>query len=91
MFNLFKPKPKNNPVIPAKAGIHKSTVTLHLSGLHCTSCAVNIDLTLEDVPGVINSNTNYQKSEVIISYDTTKTNTSLITKEILDLGYQVEK
>ncbi len=67
------------------------TITLHLSGLHCTSCAVNIDLTIEDIPGVKNSNTNYAKSESEITFDPTKTNLEFIKNAIHNLGYQVEK
>jgi Cu+-exporting ATPase len=82
MFDFLK-KPTTNKNL--------KTDTLNLSGLHCTSCAVNIDLTLEDIPGVINSKTSYQKSETTVSYDSTKTNSEKIAKELADLGYGVEK
>lgn len=78
MFNLFK-KPVNK---------NEETTTLKLSGLHCTSCAVNIDLSLEDLPGV-SSNTNYAKSEITITYDPTKITLSTIINTISDLGYTV--
>ena len=81
MFNFLK-KPKTESK-------NTETITLKLSGLHCTSCAVNIDLTLEDVPGVIKSTTNYQKSESKIEFDPSKTNLKSISKEILGLGYKV--
>lgn len=64
---------------------------LKLSGLHCTSCAVNIDLTIEDIPGVKSSNTNYAKSESEVTFDPTKTNLEFIKNAIHNLGYQVEK
>jgi len=65
------------------------TITLKLSGLHCTSCAVNIDLTLEDIPGVKKSDTNYAKSELKISFDPSKTDLQSIKKTVSNLGYQV--
>jgi copper chaperone CopZ len=65
------------------------TITLKLSGLHCTSCAVNIDLTLEDIPGVKKSDTNYAKSESKITFDSSQTNAQAIKKIITNLGYQV--
>jgi len=65
------------------------TITLKLSGLHCTSCAVNIDLTLEDLPGVKNSSTSYTKSESQITFDPSKTNLESIKKTITNLGYQI--
>lgn len=62
---------------------------LKLSGLHCTSCAVNIDLTVEDIPGVKNSDTNYAKSESEVTFDPAQTNIKAIKNAIHNLGYQV--
>lgn len=62
---------------------------LKLSGLHCTSCAVNIDLTIEDIPGVKNSNTNYAKSESEVTFDPNQTDIKSIKNAIHNLGYQV--
>lgn len=62
---------------------------LKLSGLHCTSCAVNIDLTIEDIPGVKNSNTNYAKSESEVTFDPKQTSIKSIKNAIHNLGYQV--
>jgi len=81
MFNFSKSKKQNEDL---------KTVTLKLSGLHCTSCATNIDLTLEDTPGISSSDTNYQKSEAKITFDPAKTNLDSIRKIITDLGYQSE-
>lgn len=77
MFNFFKPKPSSN----------SETTILKLSGLHCSSCAVNIDLALEDLPSV-KSKTNYQRSETKITYDPSQTNLESIKSAITDLGYQ---
>lgn len=83
MFNFFKKTPSNiqSPI---------SNIKLNLSGLHCTSCAVNIDLSLEELPGVINSTTNYAKSLASISYEEEKIEPKTILAEIEKLGYQVE-
>lgn len=62
---------------------------LKLSGLHCTSCAVNIDLTIEDIPGVKNSDTNYAKQESEVIFDPKQTNIDSIKTAIHNLGYQV--
>lgn len=62
---------------------------LKLSGLHCTSCAVNIDLTVEDIPGVKNSDTNYAKSESEVTFDPAQTDIKAIKNAIHNLGYQV--
>ena len=79
MFNLFKKK---------SAG---STVTLKLSGLHCTSCSLNIDSEIEDLPGVIATNTSYAKQESVIIYDPALTDPSHFKSVIEKLGYSVVK
>jgi copper chaperone CopZ len=78
MFNFLKPKTNNN----------LETVNLKLTGLHCSSCAVNIDLTLEDIPGVKNSSTNYAQSTSKVTFYSTKTDIDSIKKTIHNLGYQ---
>ena len=80
MFNLFKKKSSQN----------STTETLKLSGLHCTSCAVNIDLSLEDIKGVIESKTNYAKSETSVEFDPKVVSLGKINSVIKELGYTVE-
>ncbi|HEX9007977.1 MAG TPA: heavy-metal-associated domain-containing protein [Patescibacteria group bacterium] len=80
MFNLFKKKSNQNSI----------TETLKLSGLHCTSCAVNIDLSLEDIKGVIESKTNYAKSETLVEFDPKIVSLGKINSVIKELGYTVE-
>jgi copper chaperone CopZ len=47
-------------------------MTLKINGMHCVSCAMNIDGNLEELDGVKVANTSYIKSETIIGYDETK-------------------
>ena len=65
-------------------------LNLKLSGLHCTACAVNIDLTLEDLAGVTNSTTNYARSLATIEFDSEKIAPARIIAAINKLGYEVE-
>ncbi|EKD80748.1 MAG: ATPase, Cu++ transporting, beta polypeptide [uncultured bacterium] len=77
MFNIFKPKPSG------------TTVTLKLSGLHCSSCSLNIDSEIEDLPGVISISTSYAKQESVITYDPTLIDPSHFKPIIEKLGYKV--
>lgn len=79
MFDFFKKKVDPN----------LQTLTMSLSGLHCTSCAVNIDLTLEDLPGIADSNTNYARSTLVVKYYPTQVSSARIKEEIEKLGYRV--
>lgn len=77
MFNLFKKKPAGEKVV------------LKLSGLHCTSCSLNIDSDLEELNGVISSNTSYAKQESTIMFDPSLTNPNQFITTIEKLGYTV--
>lgn len=46
-----------------------ATAIFRIDGMHCTSCALNIDGNLEDTAGVIAARTNYAKSRTEIAYD----------------------
>ena len=78
MFNLFKKAPDNC-----------QSKIFNLSGLHCSSCAVNIDLALEDLKGINKSKTNYQKSKVEICFDPKFVDLKEIKNVISELGYSI--
>lgn len=81
MFNLHqKPKPNSNV----------TTLEIKLGGLHCTSCATNIDLELEELPGVVESNTSYQTQESVVKIQANTANVDQIKSTIKKLGYQVK-
>jgi Cu+-exporting ATPase len=60
-----------------------------IKGMHCTSCAFNIDGELEDADGVEKSATNYAKQETIVSYDPKKIKAEKIIAIIKEVGYDV--
>ena len=62
-------------------------VTLKIDGMHCTSCAMNIDGELEDTEGVIESNTNYARQETEVEFDEKKINLEQIVGIIKKTGY----
>ena len=62
-------------------------VTLKIIGMHCTSCAMNIDGELEDL-GVKNVTTSYAKEETSIEYDSAKISISQICDAIKKAGYK---
>ena len=64
------------------------TIKWKINGMHCSSCAMNIDGAVEDLEGVSESRTSYAKAEVVVKFDKKKINQSKIEKEIDDLGYK---
>lgn len=77
MLNVFKKKPKGQELI------------LKIEGMHCTSCAMNIDGALEDTEGVFSSETNYAHAKVKVNYEAEKVSKAQLVKVIEGQGYQV--
>ncbi|HSW88686.1 MAG TPA: heavy-metal-associated domain-containing protein [Candidatus Saccharimonadales bacterium] len=65
-------------------------ITLQISGMHCTSCAMNIDGELEDTEGIKESNTNYAKQKTEVSYDPEKITEKKIIEIIQQVGYTAQ-
>lgn len=68
------------------------TVKLNIFGMHCTSCAFNIDGELEDTEGVKESKTNYAKQQTEVTFDPEKISPDKIINIIkkLDDSYDAE-
>ncbi|OFW85330.1 MAG: hypothetical protein A3F22_00820 [Candidatus Magasanikbacteria bacterium RIFCSPHIGHO2_12_FULL_41_16] len=62
---------------------------LKISGMHCVSCAMNIDGELEDM-GVKNSTTSYAKNETEVVFDENKFSDKDIIGVIEKLGYTIK-
>jgi P-type Cu+ transporter len=58
-----------------------------ISGMHCTSCAMNIDGELEDTKGIKQANTNYAKSQTEVEFDENKITDKQIISIIEKAGY----
>jgi len=63
---------------------------LKIVGMHCSSCAMNIDFDLEDMDGVLTVKTSYAKQETEIEFDSQKISLQTIVEKIKDLGYRVD-
>ena len=56
--------------------------------MHCPSCAVNIDLSLEDIAGITAVDTSYPTGKTKITYDADRVKPADIQQAITNLGYQ---
>lgn len=65
------------------------TITLNIVGMHCVSCAINIDFDLEDLNGVKEAKTNYAKQVSVVTYDPDKVKHEQIIAVITKLGYDI--
>ena len=62
---------------------------LKIEGMHCSSCAMNIDFDLEDLEGVKSVKTSYAKQECEVEFDEEKLKTEIVIQTIQKTGYQV--
>ena len=58
-----------------------------IEGMHCNSCALNIDFDLEDLSGVKNAKTSYAKQVSEIEYDEKLVDEKYILETIKKTGY----
>ncbi len=58
-----------------------------ITGMHCVSCAMNIDGELEDTEGVKSAKTSYTKQETEVEFDSDKVTNNQIEKVVKGLGY----
>lgn len=65
-------------------------IKLKIDGMHCTSCAMNIDFDLEDLSGVKSAKTSYAKQETEIEFDEEKVKEEVLMESIKKTGYQAE-
>jgi copper chaperone CopZ len=80
MFDFFKKKPKSSK---------GSVVTLKIIGMHCTSCAINIDGELEELPGVFSATTKYAQAETTVEYDPKLVTIEGMRAAVQRAGYEV--
>lgn len=64
------------------------TITLKIIGMHCTSCAVNIDFELEDLEGIKEATTNYATQQTVVTFDPKITSLKKIREIIQKLDYK---
>lgn len=59
-----------------------------ITGMHCSSCAITIDMDLEDLDGVKMSKTSYAKAETEVELDQDNVTDSKILETIKRSGYE---
>lgn len=67
------------------------TVVFKIKGMHCTSCAIDIDGTLEDTNGVKEAITSYAKAETKITFDESVISPKKILSVVDKLGYTLSE
>jgi len=58
-----------------------------VEGMHCGSCAINIEMILKSQEGVKSVSVSFDNKEAVIEYDNEKTQLSKLAESISPLGY----
>lgn len=62
--------------------------TIKIDGMHCTSCALSVDMDVEDIEGVFCCKTSYAKQTAEVEFDEEQVDEEEIKKTIEKLGYR---
>ena len=62
-------------------------IKLKIEGMHCSSCAMNIDFDLEDLKGITSAKTSYAKQECEVEFDESKVKVDQIIGVVQNTGY----
>lgn len=63
--------------------------TMRISGMHCVSCAQNIERTLKKLKGVSYAGVNFASENATVEFDGSLVDEEQIKKSIRDIGYDV--
>ncbi|MCK5547857.1 MAG: HAD-IC family P-type ATPase, partial [Thermoplasmata archaeon] len=64
---------------------------MRISGMTCASCAMNIEMALNDLDGVSKAAVNLATEKVAVEYDPEKVGIDELEKAVIDAGYKVLK
>jgi Cd2+/Zn2+-exporting ATPase len=69
----------------------KSKIIVNIDNIHCGDCALNIERSVEHVPGVLSAEVSYVLSSATIYYDPHRVEEDRIKKAITKPGYAVKE
>lgn len=68
----------------------ETTTHLKTTGLHCASCSMLVDMTLDELDGVSSSKTDHATGDTVVSFDAEKVDLDTILGAIRSVGYDAE-
>jgi Cu+-exporting ATPase len=69
-------------------GIKIRKTTVNISGMHCASCAANVEKKLRSLPGVIDARVNFAAEQALVSWNPDSLDPSQIDQAIVQAGYK---
>lgn len=68
----------------------QTKTTFHISGMHCASCAANIQRKLSKTAGITEATVNYASEQGSIAFDPVTVSEQKIAEAVKSLGYQAQ-
>ena len=65
-------------------------INLKIGGIHCASCVLKIEKTLQKELGIKSANVNFALGSLMVEYDSSKIDLKKIKEKIFDIGYEVD-
>ena len=69
----------------------KAKVTLAINNIHCGDCALNIEKSVEHLPGVLSAEVNYVLSTATVYFDPHRVQEDWIKRAITKPGYSIRE
>ena len=73
--------------LTAPAWALPKTVTLNVAGMTCETCPITVKKALQKVPGVSKIDVLYEKKQVVVTFDDSKTDIDALVKATTNAGY----
>ena len=67
----------------------KKKAEIKISGMHCASCALNVEKTLQGLEGVEEAQVNFGTEKATVEYDPEKVELQKLEKSVEEAGYGV--
>jgi len=62
--------------------------TFRVEGMHCSNCPMEVESIEDDLPGIKQVTTSYQKGQMVVEFDESKVSDAQIIAAVAKLGYQ---
>jgi Cu+-exporting ATPase len=88
---LLSPATEAKPLQLSEGGEPLEKATIPITGMHCASCAVSIEESLNKVEGVSKAAVNFATEKAYVEYDPSKASPQALEEAIKEAGYGVLK
>lgn len=69
--------------------VAKDEISFTVGGMHCATCALTIQDSLKEVPGVADARVNFALGKAVVDYDASVASEARLRKAVEDAGYKV--